>query len=86
MSYEQTVSDVSKAVEVGGIGTLIAGGVYALAAFAADTIGRNHSSAYGDLRRTLGQSILFGLEILSQPTSSARSRSRRRSRASACSA
>jgi uncharacterized membrane protein len=65
MSFEHAVSTFSKVVEVGGIGTLIVGGVYSLGGFAADVVRRtSRSAAYGDLRRRLGQSILLGLEIL----------------------
>ena len=68
MSYEQTIANVSKAVEVVGIGVLIVGGCYALAAFALKVIrGRStdgSTDAFEDLRRSLGRSILLGLEIL----------------------
>jgi uncharacterized membrane protein len=64
VSYEQTISDVSKAVEVAGIATLVIGGLYALGAFGLQAArgGRPHS--YEELRRSLGRSILLGLEIL----------------------
>ena len=64
MSYEQTIADVSKAVEVVGIGVLIVGGCYALAAFALKVARGRSTDAYEDLRRSLGRSILLGLEIL----------------------
>ena len=64
MSYEQTIADVSKAVEVVGIGVLIVGGCYALAAFALKVTRGGSTDAYEDLRRSLGRSILLGLEIL----------------------
>ena len=64
MSYEQTIADVSKAVEVVGIGVLIVGGCYALAAFALKVTRGRSTDAYEDLRRSLGRSILLGLEIL----------------------
>ena len=64
MSYEQTIADVSKAVEVVGIGVLIVGGCYALAAFALKVARGGSTDAYEDLRRSLGRSILLGLEIL----------------------
>lgn len=64
MSYEQGVSDVSRAVEVSGVAILILGGLYALGAFAAAVVWRHGAGAYEDLRRTLGRSILLGLEIL----------------------
>ena len=64
MSYEQTIANVSKAVEVVGIGVLIVGGCYALAAFALKVTRGRSTDAYEDLRRSLGRSILLGLEIL----------------------
>ena len=64
MSYEQTIAVVSKAVEVVGIGVLIVGGCYALAAFALKVARGGSTDAYEDLRRSLGRSILLGLEIL----------------------
>ena len=64
MSYEQTIADVSKAVEVVGIGVLIVGGCYALAAFALRLARGGSIDASEDLRRSLGRSILLGLEIL----------------------
>ena len=64
MSYEQTIADVSKAVEVTGIAVLIVGGCYALGAFALRVSRGGTADAFEDLRRSLGRSILLGLEIL----------------------
>jgi uncharacterized membrane protein len=64
VSYEQTIADVSKAVEVVGIGVLIFGGCYALAAFVFRVARGGVPDAYEDLRRSFGRSILLGLEIL----------------------
>ena len=64
MSYEQTIADVSKAVEVTGITVLILGGCYALGAFAFRVARGWTADAFEDLRRSLGRSILLGLEIL----------------------
>ena len=64
MSYEQTIADVSKGVEVAGIAVLIVGGCYALGAFAVRVVHRRSDDAFEDLRRSLGRSILLGLEIL----------------------
>lgn len=64
MTYEQTISDVSKGVELVGIAVLIAGGLYSLITFAAALANRRTTDAYEVLRRTLGRSILIGLEIL----------------------
>jgi uncharacterized membrane protein len=62
--YEQTISDVSKAVEVAGITVLIVGGCYALGVFALRVAQGRTANSYEDLRRSLGRSILLGLEIL----------------------
>jgi uncharacterized membrane protein len=64
VSYEQTISDVSRAVEVAGIATLVIGGLYALGAFAAQVARGGQTHPYEELRRSLGRSILLGLEIL----------------------
>jgi uncharacterized membrane protein len=64
VSYEQTISDVSKAVEVAGITVLIAGGSYALGVFVLQVARGGTADSYENLRRTLGRSILLGLEIL----------------------
>jgi len=64
VSYEQAVSDISKGVELCGVAVLILGGVAALANFAAGLARRRMTDAYEELRRTLGRSILLGLEIL----------------------
>jgi uncharacterized membrane protein len=64
VTYEQAISDVSKGVELAGIGVLIAGGLYSLITFGTALARRRTSGAYDDLRRTLGRSILIGLEIL----------------------
>ena len=64
MSYEQAISDVSKAVEVAGIATLVIGGLYALGAFGVRVARARPADSYEELRRSLGRSILLGLEIL----------------------
>jgi uncharacterized membrane protein len=64
VSYEQVVSDVSKAVEVAGIATLVIGGLYALGAFGVQVARGGRAHSYEELRRSLGRSILLGLEIL----------------------
>lgn len=64
MSYEQAASDISKGVELCGIGVLILGGAAALAIFASAVARREMTDAYEELRRGLGRSILLGLEIL----------------------
>jgi uncharacterized membrane protein len=64
VSYEQAIADVSKAVEIVGIGVLIVGGCYALAAFTLKVARGGSTDASENLRRSLGRSILLGLEIL----------------------
>jgi len=64
MSYEQMVSGISMGIELVGVSLLIAGGIYSLGTFARDAARLNGVAAYEALRRTLGRSILVGLEIL----------------------
>ena len=64
MSYEQMVSGISMGIELVGVSLLIAGGIYPLGTFARDAARLNGVAAYEALRRTLGRSILVGLEIL----------------------
>ena len=64
MSYEAAISAVSKGVELAGVGLLIAGGLYSLGSFAWDVARQRTTDGYDRLRRTLGRSILVGLEIL----------------------
>ena len=65
MSYEQTISDVVKVVEVVGAGIMVFGGLGALVVFASRALrpATAHES-YDQLRRNLGRSILLGLEVL----------------------
>jgi hypothetical protein len=49
-------------VELSGVGPLIAGGVPSLGSFAVGIARRRVTDAYENLRRTLGGSILVGLE------------------------
>ena len=65
MSYEQTISEVVKVVEVAGAGIMVFGGLGAFVVFAARAVSpaRAHES-YEELRRNLGRSILLGLEVL----------------------
>jgi uncharacterized membrane protein len=65
MSYEQTISDVVKVVEVAGAGIMVFGGLGAFVVFAARALrpARAHES-YEELRQNLGRSILLGLEVL----------------------
>ena len=65
MTFEEFVSDVVKVVEAVGVAIMVLGGlwvmvVYALAVFGPTTRG----GAYRRLRRSLGEVILLGLEVL----------------------
>jgi uncharacterized membrane protein len=61
--YERAISDVTRAVELVGVGVLIVGGCAALVRFIG-VVARRGDGGYDDFRRTLGRSILLGLEIL----------------------
>ena len=65
MSYEQTISQVVKVVEVFGAGIMVLGGFAAFVVFASRAL-RAHTApeSYDDLRRNLGRCILLGLEVL----------------------
>jgi uncharacterized membrane protein len=65
MSYDESVSDIVKAVEAAGIAIMIVGGVGAFAAAVPAALDptRRHG-AYQLLRRNLGRAILLGLELL----------------------
>jgi uncharacterized membrane protein len=65
MTYEQTISDVVRVVETCGAAIMVVGGLGAFALFARAVLRtRTPDSAYADLRRNLGRSILLGLEVL----------------------
>lgn len=64
MTFEHTIDLVSQGVELAGVAILIVGGLYSLGGFAQDIIRGASETAYDDLRRKLGGSILVGLEVL----------------------
>ncbi len=65
MSYEGVVSDVVLVVEAVGAGIMVLGGGAALVAATPKMLRANtRQPAYEDLRRSLGQAILLGLEVL----------------------
>jgi uncharacterized membrane protein len=65
MTYEQTISDVVRVVETCGAAIMVVGGLGAFVLFARSVLRtRTADSAYADLRRNLGRSILLGLEVL----------------------
>jgi uncharacterized membrane protein len=65
VTYEQTISDAVKVVEVVGAGIMVFGGLGAFAV-SARRLRRADSDqgAYTGLRRDLGRCILLGLEVL----------------------
>ncbi len=65
MSYEQTISDVVKVVEVVGSGIMVLGGLGAFVVFASKALRAGTArGSYDELRRNLGRCILLGLEVL----------------------
>lgn len=65
MSYDDFVTSVVKAVEVVGVAIMVTGGLAAfLAAIPASLDAERRPDSYVQLRRTLGRSILLGLEVL----------------------
>ncbi len=65
MNYEQTTSEIVKVVEAAGAGIMVLGGLGAFAVFAARAWhAKTAQGSYDELRRTLGRSILLGLEVL----------------------
>ena len=65
MSYEQTTSEIVKVVEAAGAGIMVLGGLGAFVVFAARSWNaKTAQGSYDELRRTLGRSILLGLEVL----------------------
>lgn len=64
VSYEQTISDVVKGVEALGAAIMVLGGFGAFVVFVRRSRRAQAADAYQDLRRSLGRSILLGLEVL----------------------
>ena len=66
MTFTSTMEDIARGVEVVGVAILIAGGVFALARSAFESVraGSDHALTYRRLRSFLGHSILLGLEVL----------------------
>jgi uncharacterized membrane protein len=65
MTYEDFISNVVRVVETTGAAIMVLGGLWALLSYAATAWRPGaHSAAYAGLRRSLGQVILLGLEVL----------------------
>jgi uncharacterized membrane protein len=65
MGYDNTISDVVRAVEAVGAGIMVVGGFGAFATFIARAAQpERRLGSYKDLRRNLGRSILLGVEVL----------------------
>ena len=65
MSYDEIVSEVVKVVEAVGAGIMVLGALWAFVVFASRTVRTAPApESYDELRRSLGRSILLGLEVL----------------------
>ncbi len=65
MTYDETISNVVRSVEAVGAGIMVIGGLIALAEFVRQTLDpARRPGSYERLRRSLGQTILLGLEVL----------------------
>ncbi len=65
MSYDGVIEDVVRVVETVGAAIMVLGGATALVTFALDARDpARRAAAYPRVRRTIGRSILLGLEVL----------------------
>ena len=66
MTYDNLINDIVKVVEAIGAAIMIVGGFWALTTYLITIVkaGQRQDSAYRQLRKRLGQSILLGLEVL----------------------
>ena len=65
MSYDEIVSEVVKVVEAVGAGIMVLGALGAFVVFALRAMRAAPApESYDELRRSLGRSILLGLEVL----------------------
>jgi uncharacterized membrane protein len=65
VSYDNVISDVVRVVEAVGAGIMVVGGGIALVRFAVEARDpARRAGAYPRVRRTLGRTILLGLEVL----------------------
>ncbi len=63
MTFQGTIEAIGKVIDFAGVGVIIVGAVLA-AIFAAVRTVRGQSPSYVAFRRSLGRSILLGLELL----------------------
>ncbi len=65
MSFEQTMDDIARGVEILGVATVLVGLAAALVSGALSLVrGKGAGSAYGAIRAVFARSILLGLEFL----------------------
>ena len=65
MSYDSVISDIVRVVEAVGAGIMVVGGGIALVRLAVEARDpARRAGAYPRVRRTLGRTILLGLEVL----------------------
>ncbi len=65
VTYDETISNVVRSVEGAGAGIMVIGGLLALAEFVRQTLNpAGRLGSYERLRRSLGHTILLGLEVL----------------------
>ena len=65
VSYDSVISDIVRVVEAVGAGIMVVGGGIALVRFAVEASDpARRAGAYPRVRRTLGRTILLGLEVL----------------------
>jgi len=64
LEFESVVEVVGQGVELTGIGVIVIGSALALAGYLVRSLVRREVGAYDDARRSIGRSILLGLELL----------------------
>ncbi|MFP3899365.1 MAG: DUF1622 domain-containing protein [Acidimicrobiia bacterium] len=64
MDFDEVVDVVGKAIEGFGVAVIVLGVLATLARYAWGAVGPAPSEGYGDVRRSIGRSILLGLELL----------------------
>ncbi|HEX6238599.1 MAG TPA: DUF1622 domain-containing protein [Acidimicrobiales bacterium] len=64
MDFDEAVDVVGRTIEAFGVTVIVLGVVASLARYAWGAVGPARSEGYGDVRRSIGRSILLGLELL----------------------